>query len=334
MQVERARAVEVAADAFRAHGITNSDATQTAEVLVSADARGKHSHGLLRLPRFVRGIEHDNVDPAGEIEVVDERGAVATIDGGSRLGPVVASVAADESMARAEEFGVGAAGVHDTNHLGMLGYYTDQIQQAGFVGIGITNTEPAMPPYGGTESVLGTNPIAIGLPTDPAFNLDMSTSAIARGDVLHRKETGEELPGGVALDAEGAPTTDPEAALEGTIQPFGGAKGSGLAVAVEVLAGGLVGAAMGTSVTGTYHTEDPCTKGDLFLALDPEAFGASDFAENASEFLADLVAGETAAFVDEIRLPGQRSIERDRSATTVAVDDDLWKEVQDLAERS
>ena len=332
MRVDRNRAVEVAAAAFRAHGISEADATQTAEVLVSADARGKHSHGLLRLPRFVRGIEHGNVDPDGSIEVVAERGGAATLSGGSRLGPVVASVAVAEAMDRAAEFGVGAVGVHDSNHLGMLGYYTDQLLQEGFVGIGLTNTEPAMPPYGGTEPVLGTNPIAIGLPTDPAFNLDMSTSGIARGTVLHYQETDQQLPEGVALDAEGQPTTDPEAALDGTILPFGGPKGSGLAIAVEVLAGGLVGAAMGTDVTGTYHTEDPCTKGDFFVAIDPEALGSPEFGQRASEFLTGLTEGQPAAHVDEIRLPGQRSIERDRSATRVEIEDDLWTEVQSLAD--
>lgn len=330
MEVDRQRAVAVAADAFRAHGITDADAAQTAEVLVSADARGKHSHGLLRLPRFVRGIESGNVDPTGSIDVVSETGGAATISGGSRLGPVVASAAAAEAMDRADEFGVGVVGVHDSNHLGMLGYYTDQLQREGYVGIAITNTEPAMPPHGGSEPVLGTNPIAIGLPTEPVFNLDMSTSAIARGTVLHKKETSEELPSGVALDADGQPTTDPTAALEGTILPFGGAKGSGLAIAVEVLAGGLVGAAMGSDVTGTYHTTDPCTKGDLFLAIDPDAMGASDFSERASDFLADLTEREPAAHVDEIRLPGQRSVERDRSATAIEVDEELWTEVREL----
>ena len=331
MEVDRQRAVEVAADAFQAHGISESDAVQTAEVLVSADARGKHSHGLLRLPRFVRGIEHGNVDPDGTIEVVAERAGAATLSGGSRLGPVVASAAVLEAMDRADEYGVGVVGVHESNHLGMLGYYTDQLLSEGYVGIGLTNTEPAMPPHGGAEPVLGTNPIAVGLPTDPPFNLDMSTSAIARGTVLHQRETGGDLPEGVALDAEGRPTTDPAAALEGTIRPFGGAKGSGLAIAVEILAGGLVGAAMGKNVTGTYHTEETCTKGDLFLAVDPEALGSTAFTEQASAFLTSLTELEPAAGADAVRLPGQRSVERDRQATTVEVDADLWADVEALS---
>jgi L-2-hydroxycarboxylate dehydrogenase (NAD+) len=331
MEVDRQRAVEVAADAFRAHGISDADAIRTAEVLVSADARGKHSHGLLRLPRFVRGIEHGTVDPDGDIDIVAESGSVATIDGGSRLGPVVASTAVDEAADRADEFGAGVVGVHGSNHLGMLGYYTDRLRREGYVGIGITNTEPAMPPYGGADPVLGTNPIAVGLPTDPPFNLDMSTSAVARGDVLHRRETGESLPEGVALDADGDPTTDPDAALEGAVLPFGGPKGSGLAIAVEVLAGGLVGAAMGEDVTGTYHTKEPCTKGDLFVALDPVAFGVEDLPARANAFLRDLLDRPTAGDVDELRLPGQRSVERDRSATTITVDADRWDEIRELA---
>jgi L-2-hydroxycarboxylate dehydrogenase (NAD+) len=331
MEVDRDRAEAVAAAAFEAYGISDEDAQLTGEVLVSADVRGKHSHGLLRLPRFVRGIEHGNVDPAGDIRIVAERGGTATLDGGSRLGPVVACEAVEEVTARATDHGVGAVGVRNSNHLGMLGYYTDLARESGYISLAATNTEPAMPLYGGVEAVLGTNPVAIGLPTDPPFNLDMSTSAIARGDVLHCKERGETLPEGVALDAEGHPTTDPATALEGTIRPFGGPKGSGLAIAVEVLAGALVGAATGTDVTGTYHTEDPCTKGDLFVALDPDAMGATDFAAEASAFLESLKTGEPAVGFDEIRLPGERSVERDRTRTTLTVEESLWTEIRDLA---
>ena len=332
MEVDRGHATEVAANVFRAYGISDADAVQTAEVLVSADTRGKHSHGLLRLPRFVRDIEHGNVDPEDTIEVTAGRGGVATISGGSRLGSAVASDAVGEAMDRADEFGVGGVvGVHDSNHLGMLGYYTDQLQRGGYVGIAITNTEPAMPPYGRADPVLGTNPVPIGLPTDPAFNLDMSTSAIARGEVLHREETGESLPEHVALDSQGEPTTDPAAALEGVILPFGGPKGSGLAIAIEVLAGGLVGAELGENVTGTYHTEDPCRKGDLFLAFNPETFGVSEFHERSSVFLQELTEGTPATHTDKIRLLWQHSVTRDQAATTVDNEADLWETVQELA---
>lgn len=331
MQVDRKRAEAVAAAAFEANGISESDATVTANVLVSADARGKHSHGLLRLPRFVRGIEHGNVDPDGRITTTEATGATVLVDGGSRLGPVVAMEALGTAMARADDHGIGIVGVHDTNHLGMLGFYTDHARRDGYVGVAMTNTEPAMPPFGGSEPVLGTNPIAIGLPTNPPFNLDMSTAAISRGEVLHRKENDGSLPEGVALDAEGRPTTDPAEALEGVILPFGGAKGSGLAIAVEVLAGGFVGAAMGRDVSGTYHTEDPCTKGDLFVVVDPERM-ATDFVEKTNTFLSDLKRTDPAAGFDEVRLPGERSAAADQTAETIQIGDDLWETVEALSE--
>lgn len=332
MEVDRARAETVASRAFQQHGIKEADADLTADVLVTAEAMDKGSHGLIRLPRYVRGIEHGNVDPEGEVTIARDSGATATIDGGARLGPVVASRAVAEAMDRADKYGVGVVGAHNSNHLGMLGYYTNQARREGYVGMGMTNTEPAMPPYGGTEQILGTNPIAIALPTDPPFNLDMSTSGIARGTVLERREQGGTLPEGVALGPDGEPTTDPAAALEGTILPFGGPKGSGLAIAVEVLAGGLVGAEMGRGVTGTYDTEEPCTKGDLFLAIDPDGLAGEGFVSGASEFLRNLKDERTAAGFDEIRLPGERSLRLERRADAVTVDDDVWESVQSLAE--
>lgn len=330
MEVDRDRALDVATKAFREHDISREDARTTAAMLVTAQARGKTSHGLIRLPRYLRGVEHGNVDPDGTIEVVRDAGAAATLDGGARLGPAVADRALDEATERADEYSVGLVGVRNATHLGMLGYYTDRVRREGYIAIAMTNTEPAMPPYGGAEPVLGTNPIAIGLPTDPPFNLDMSTAAIARGSIERAAERGELIPEGLALDADGRPTTDPEAALEGTILPFGGSKGSGLAIAVEVLAGGLVGAAMGQDVTGTYHTEDPCTKGDLFVVVDPNATAGESFDAEVNGFLQSLRRVETATDVDEIRLPGETSLREERM-DSITVDDELWQKARELA---
>jgi len=328
VEIDRERARRVARRAFEAHGIRPEDAGVTAEMLVTAQARGKASHGLIRLPRYVRGIEHGNVDPDGEIRLARDAGAAATIDGGSRLGPAVAIEALGEATARADEHGVGLVGVHDSTHLGALGYYTDRIRREGYVCLALTNTEPAMAPYGGAEPVLGTNPIAIGLPTDPPVNLDASTAAIARGSLETAAERGESIPEGVAVDGSGEPTTDPEAALEGTILPFGGPKGSGLAIAIEALAGGLVGAAMGREVTGTYHTEDPCTKGDLFLVIDPVATGGPDATERIESFLQRLLDSPSAPG-SEIRLPGAASL-REGETGTIRVEASLWEQVLEL----
>jgi len=332
MEVDRDYAERKATEAFRASGLRTDDAALVAEVLVTADAVGKGSHGLLRLPRYVRGIEHGNINPEGTIQTVREANAAVTIDGGARPGPVVAATAIGIAMDRADKHGIGAVGVRNSTHLGMLGYYTEKVRSDGYVGIGMTNTEPAMPPYGGSKPVLGTNPIAIGLPTDPPFNLDMSTSSIARGTVLQRKEANETIPEGVALDADGEPTIDPAAALEGTILPFGGAKGSGLAIAIEILAGGLVGAAMGRDVTGTYHTENQCTKGDLFITMDPVALGGKRFVDQANNFLYNLKHEKTASGIDTVRLPGERTMKREAVAETITVEDKIWDTVCAIAD--
>jgi L-2-hydroxycarboxylate dehydrogenase (NAD+) len=295
-------------------------------MLVTAEARGKDSHGLIRLPRYIRGIEHGNVDPDGEIEIVRDSGAAATLSGGSRLGPAVAMRAIAEAAARAREHGIGCIGVHDSTHLGLLGYYTDELREENLVGIAMTNTEPAMPPHGGTEPILGTNPIAIGLPTDPPFSLDMSTAAIARGRLETAAERGESIPEGIALDADAEPTTDPEAALEGTILPFGGSKGSGLALAIEVLAGGLVGASMGTGVTGTYHTEEACTKGDCFIAIDPTALGGPDAIARIEAFLEELTTVDPVDSDEAVRLPGAQSLRAEQYGQ-VTLDRSLWTEI-------
>ena len=151
---------------------------------------------------------------------------------------------------------------------------------------------------------------------------------IAHGSLETAAERGEQIPEGVAVDSDGLPTADPEAALDETILSFGRARGSGLAVAVEVLAGGLVGAAMGRDVTGTYHTEDPCTEGDLFVAVDPEAVGGPGTVERIERFLDQLTDDGADSGV---RLPGASSLEDER-VETVSVDADLWERVRDLTD--
>ncbi len=329
MAIERSRLTETVEAAFTEHGLNEGDAAATADVLVTAEARGKQSHGLIRVPRYIRGIEHGNVDPEGTIEVVRDAGAATTLDGGSRIGPAVALEASATAVERADTYGIGAVGVHNSTHLGMLGYYTDVIRKAGYVALAMTNTEPAMAPHGAREAVLGTNPIAIGLPTEPPFNLDMSTSSVARGTLERAAERGESIPADVALGPDGEPTTDPRAALEGTIRPFGGPKGSGLALAVEILAGGLVGASMGDAVTGTYHTTEPCTKGDLFVVLDPEAMGGETVLEETNAFLRRVTDLEPAGDHEQVRLPGQKAISEEREM--LSVDEESWQTVCSLA---
>ena len=168
------------------------------------------------------------------------------------------------AIEKAKETGIGLVGIHDSNHFGATGYYTDMAIMDGMVGIAIANTEPAVAPLGGKEPIIGTNPIAIGMPSNRNYvSVDMATSASARGKLIEAVRKGEKIPENVALDAEGNPTIDPEAALKGSILPFGAHKGYALAFMIELLAGPLVGASFGKEVTGTANPEEMCTKGGI-----------------------------------------------------------------------
>ena len=152
---------------------------------------------------------------------------------------------------KAKETGIAAVGTFNSNHFGITGYYSDLAIRNDMIGIVICNTEPGVAPLGGKKAILGTNPIAIGIPSETYIAVDMATSVSARGKLLEAKRKGEEIPPNTAIDKDGNPTTDPEAALEGSILPFGGVKGYALSFMIEIMTGPLVNAAFGTKVTGT-----------------------------------------------------------------------------------
>jgi LDH2 family malate/lactate/ureidoglycolate dehydrogenase len=179
------------------------------------------------------------------------------------------------------------------------------------VGIVLTTSEALVTPFRGAEPLIGTNPIAIGFPARPQpFILDMATSATAMGKIIDHSQRGSPLPDGWAIGADGDETTDAVAALAGAILPFGGAKGYGLGLAVELLAGALVGAALGREVRGTLDARHVSSKGDLFLAIDPGTLpGADDLAARAGAYLDAIRGSRPARGARAVRVPGDRARE-------------------------
>ncbi|MEW6408520.1 MAG: Ldh family oxidoreductase, partial [Nitrospirota bacterium] len=186
-------------------------------------------------------------------------------------------------------------------------YYTEIMAKKGMIGICMTNTEPGMAPYGAAEKILGTNPLSIAVPTrDHPMILDMSTSVVARGKIVLAMEKGGGIPEGWAINKDGEITTDPIEALEGALLPFGGAKGSGLAIMVDILTGALSGSSVGKGVKGTFDMEHEGTKGDLFLAIDPANFGDYEcFLDKVEDLKNQIKQAKKAKGVDEIFLPGE-----------------------------
>ncbi|MCD7781638.1 MAG: Ldh family oxidoreductase [Methanosphaera sp.] len=291
---------------LEAYDVKPNEATIVAEVITDGDIKGFSTHGLGRFPQYIKSINAGTIKTEGDYEIEKESAASAVINGNHKFGHYVTVKAMDLAIKKASETGVGIIGIHDSNHYGIAGYYSDLASLQDMIGIVISNTEPAMAPFGGKKALLGTNPITISIPTDDIHNyicVDMATSITARGKLLEAKRKNEEIPEGLALDKDGNPTTDPEAGLEGSILPFGGFKGYALAFMFELLAGPLVGAEFGENVHGTATPDEMCTKGDLLIAIDPEFFaGSMQF-----KFYVDQ-------FVREIReengvIPGDREIQ-------------------------
>lgn len=298
-----------AADILEAHGVPTGDAATTARCLVRADLRGVDTHGIVRLPGYLDRIGKGLVDPAPDLAPRRVAPAVAHLDGQNGLGFVVATRAMDEAMAIAREAGTGTVGVFRSTHFGMAANYLLQAVEAGFAALVFTNASPAMPPFGGRREMLGTSPFGAAMPNPGGtpFVLDMSPSVAARGKIRKAAREGRPIPEGYALDAEGRPTTDPEAALKGVVLPIGGAKGAGLSLLMDLFCGVLTGAAFAGRVGDQYKAFDrPQNVGHFVLAIRPDLFvGAEAFAARMEEEVAALRANPTAEGFDEILLSGE-----------------------------
>jgi LDH2 family malate/lactate/ureidoglycolate dehydrogenase len=244
------------------------------------------------------------------------------------FGHAMADRAMQMAVARARLTGIAAITVRNNNHIGMIGYYAEAAARVGVVGIVMTTSEALVTPYGGADAMVGTNPIAVGFPAVPEpFVLDMSTSATAMGKIIDRAQRDEPIPEGWAVGPDGRATTDARAAMLGAIVPFGGAKGSGLGLAVELLAGALVGAATGRGVLGTLDAQHPATKGDLFVAIDPGSLsGSGDLEERAGAYLDDVRRSRPSDPASPPRIPGDRSraCRAERLASGIPLSVEAW----------
>ena len=309
-------------------GANEEDCELVAEATVDADLKGFTSHGLGRFPQYLISIDAGTINLNDNITIEKETPAMALVNGNNGFGQAVSYKAMQIAIKKAKEVGIACVGVHNTNHFGVTGFYSDLALREKCIGLVIANTDPAIAPFGASEPLIGTNPIALGIPSDSYITVDMATSATARGKIIESKRKGLDLPDGWALDKDGNPTNDPEAALEGSILPFGGFKGYALAFLIEILTGPLVSAGYGKGVTGTASPTKDCTKGDLYVVIDPTKFGDYDeFVENTEDFVSQIrAAGENVA------IPGDLEVKRIADAETngVEIDAKLYEQLKDI----
>lgn len=277
-------------DAFVSLGIPEEDAGAVADVLVDANLRGIDSHGFNRVPTYMERVRSGLAGGADSMRLASDAGVLCRIDAGHALGPAVAIRGADIAASRALAHGIALVAIGRSTHFGPAGHYARHIAERGLIAIAITNAPATMAAHATTERFLGTNPIAIAAPLGGrgVFVLDMSSSVVARGKIVRAALLGETLPEGLALDAEGAPTTEAERALEGCVLPLGGPKGSNLALAIAIVCGILAGADFDDEMASMYEDPDrPQNVGHVFIAVDPARLGAGEDARGRLEALVD-----------------------------------------------
>lgn len=284
----------------------DANARSVAQALVAAEADGLKGHGLSRVPSYAAQARAGKVDGHAVPTLGRPKPALVLADAahGFAYPAIDAVVAALPEIARAE--GVAVAAVRRSHHCGAAGHPVERLAEAGLVALLFANTPSAIAPQGGRRAVFGTNPIAFScpLPDRAPIVVDLALSVVARGNIIAAKQRGEPIPEGWALDSEGRPTTDPAAALGGTMVPLGGAKGTALALMVELLAAGLTGATYAADASSFMDAEGgPPGTGQLLLVLDPVAIGGDGA---LGRFAALAVSIEEQ---DGARLPGARRLE-------------------------
>jgi LDH2 family malate/lactate/ureidoglycolate dehydrogenase len=302
-----------AARVFERASVPAADAATAADVLVSANVRGVDTHGIVRLPIYTRRLLSGAENPRPAIRVEREGPATALVDGDNGLGLVVAAWSMREAIRRATEQGAAVVTVRHSNHLGAAGYYAQMASKAGMIGISATNSAPAMAPWGGITTFLGTNPLAFAAPggIEGGLVLDMATSQVAWGKVMLAARAGKSIPLSWATDQTGTPTDDPAVALKGMMLPLGGYKGYGLAMLVEVLCAMLSGANFGPGVAK--EIDQPYRSqqlGHCLIAVDVRRFmPLEQFQASMQQLVEQIHASELAPGSDRIRVPGEIELE-------------------------
>jgi (2R)-3-sulfolactate dehydrogenase (NADP+) len=279
------------------------NARATARALVAAEADGQAGHGLVRVPSYAEQARVGKVDGFAEPTIGGE-GAARRVDAKTGFAYPAIDLALETLVPLARKMGVASVGIFASHHCGQAGRHVERLAEDGLVAFALANTPSAMAFHGGVRSRLGTDPLAFAapIPERPPLVIDMALSVVARSKIVAAKAKGSAIPEGWAVDAEGRATTDPGAALAGTLLPIGGAKGAALALIVEILCGALAGAHFGWEASGFMDAKDgPPRSGQFLIALDPAHFAGASFAARMTE-LAQAIAADGA------RLPGDRRL--------------------------
>jgi ureidoglycolate dehydrogenase (NAD+) len=287
--------------------LSSEHAETVAEVLVHANLRGVDSHGVMRMEHYLRRLRAGGINPNPKIQVEHKGPTTAIVDGDDGFGHIIAKAGMDTAIELAEKYGIGMVSMKNSSHCGALSYFVKQAASKNLIGMMMTNTDAFIVPFGAAEPYFGTNPLAYGFPArqHPPIVIDMATSQVAVGKVLHAKEAGKSIPLDWGVDETGKPTSDPNKIV--ALFPFGGQKGSGLAMVVDVFSGVLTGSAFGSHVSvmyGDYHKQRKL--GHFAFAINASSFtDQAEFLDNIDQLIDDVHALEPAEGFTSVMVPGE-----------------------------
>lgn len=287
--------------------LNKDHAEVVAEVLIHADLRGVSSHGALRTEHYVKRLNEGGMNPNPKFEVKETGPCTAIFDGDDGMGHVVAKEAMEYAIKMAEKNGIGMISVINSSHCGALSYFVQQAAEKNMLGIAKTHTDNIVVPFGGADPYFGTNPIAYGFPAkkNKPVILDMATSNVALGKILHAREAGNPIPSDWGVDENGNPTTDPNEVKY--LLPFAGPKGYGLGMVVDIMSGILTGSAFGPHITKMYGDYDKKRKlGHFICAINPAMFtNLDDFLSGVDQMIDEIHEVRPAEGFEKVLVPGE-----------------------------
>lgn len=329
MRLTIAAAEALVVDVLTGKGVAEANARSVARALVAAEAAGQGGHGLRRVPAYAAQAVAGKVDGQARPVATRPRPGVLLIDAQNGYAYPALDLAVEQLAPIVREQGIAIAAIRRSHHAGVMAFTVERFAGQGLAALMFANAPASMAPWGGSRPLYGTNPIAFAVPVagEAPIVVDLALSKVARGKIMAAAQKNVPIPDDWAFDAEGHPTSDPHAALAGTMAPLGGAKGAALAMMVEILSAGLIGANYAWESSSLFDDKgDPVALGQTIIAIDPVALGGAGVLARL-RMLADEIEAQ-----DGARVPGRRGLARRGEAATagIEIEDDVLRAVEAL----
>jgi len=320
---------DLAKKTLLANGCDEETSSILSELIMKAERDGSLSHGLFRLPAYVTGLKSGKINGKGKPEVKKVSPSVIKVLGNNCLAPVVLNKGIPELVKAAKENGIAVLAINNSHHMAAMWPETEMVAELGLVAFACTSYKPAVAPAGATKPLFGTNPISFAWPRPGKTPVvyDMATASMAMGEVQVAKREGHKVPLGTGLTKYGKETTDPgEIADGGVLLPFGGYKGSGIAMMVELLAGALVGDNFSYETAVKDNNDGgPPSGGEFILAISPDKLSGNDWNKHAEEFFNKMKS------MDGVRLPGERRHRNRLDKGPRNINEELFNKIKSLS---